>query len=119
MHLGPEYLVHFKYSSMLNVVYVTSLYAIGMPILFPIAALTFTIFWIHERYHVAYTYRRPPKLDIKVTQNTLKFMRFAPVLLLINGFWMLSNNQIFENNVYQIMYESDMMPTRHTLKSLF
>ena len=35
---GGDYVIHFKYS-VLNVVYVTMMYGIGMPILFPIAAL--------------------------------------------------------------------------------
>lgn len=36
---GGDYVIHFKYSGVLNVVYVTMMYGMGMPILFPIAAL--------------------------------------------------------------------------------
>jgi len=39
VHQGVDYVIHFKYSAVLNVVYVTCMYGIGMPILFPIAAL--------------------------------------------------------------------------------
>ena len=35
---GWDYVVHFKYSFVLNVVFVTMMYGVGMPILFPIAA---------------------------------------------------------------------------------
>lgn len=56
MYSGPDYIVHFKYSSLFNSVYVTCLYGVGLPVLWPIAALTIGIFYLHERYHVAYTY---------------------------------------------------------------
>jgi hypothetical protein len=35
-----EYMIHFKYSDALNVVFVSCLYGLTMPILFPIAAIT-------------------------------------------------------------------------------
>jgi hypothetical protein len=71
MYSGPSYIVYVKYSSILNVVYVTMMYGIGMPILFPIAVATLGIHWIHERYHMAYTYQLPPSLDDKLTLNTI------------------------------------------------
>lgn len=38
---GSDYLVHFKYSGILNIVYISMMYGIGMPLLFPIGALNF------------------------------------------------------------------------------
>lgn len=38
---GAEYVIHFKYSGILNIVYITMMYGVGMPILFPIAAFNF------------------------------------------------------------------------------
>lgn len=38
---GKDYVIHFKYSGILNIVYITMLYGVGMPILFPIAAFNF------------------------------------------------------------------------------
>jgi hypothetical protein len=35
---GSDYFIHFKYSQVLNVVYITFIYGLGMPLLFPIAA---------------------------------------------------------------------------------
>ena len=66
-----------------------------MPVLFPIAALSYLIFWLVERYQVAYTYPMPPALDDQMTKNALSLLSYSPVLLLVNGYWMLSNKQIF------------------------
>jgi len=40
-HGGKDYIIHFKYSNVLNIVYITMTYGIGMPILFPIAVFNF------------------------------------------------------------------------------
>ena len=46
---GEEYLIHFKYSDMLVIVYVSCMYGLGIPLLFPIGALNLGITWISER----------------------------------------------------------------------
>ena len=56
LHSGPSYIVYVKYSTILNVAYVTMMYGVGMPALFPIAVVTYWIMLIHEKYHMAYTY---------------------------------------------------------------
>lgn len=38
---GDDYIIHFKCSGVINVVWVTMLYGFGLPILFPIAAFNF------------------------------------------------------------------------------
>jgi len=38
---GKAYIIHYKYSSVLNVVFVSMMYGIAMPILFPLGAINF------------------------------------------------------------------------------
>ena len=97
LYSGPDYIVHFKYSGILNVTFVTMFYGLGLPILFPIAMLSYLIFWMTERYQIAYSYQLPPAMDDKMTINAINVLSYAPVLFLFNGYWMLSNRQIFEN----------------------
>ena len=118
MYSGPSYIVHFKYSSVFNSVYVTMLYGVGLPIMFPIAALGLAIFWSLERYHMAYTYRLPPSLDDRLTKNAVRVLKFAPVMLLANGYWMLGQSQIFDGWVNQKATSLDFMPTGHTFACL-
>ena len=56
LYSGPNHMIHFKYSVLLNMTYVTMMYGLGMPALFPIAAIGYFIFWLTERYQIAYTY---------------------------------------------------------------
>lgn len=51
---GADYVIHFKFANVLNVVYVSMMYGAGMPILFPIAAFNFLNQYICERIIVAY-----------------------------------------------------------------
>ena len=95
---GGDYVIHFKYSGVLNVVYVTMMYGIGMPILFPIAALNLFNQWICERLVVAYMMKRPPALDNKLSENCIAMLKLAPIVFLANGFWMVSNLQIFKSH---------------------
>ena len=63
LYSGPEYALHFKYAAMLNVIFVTFMYGIAIPLLFPLAFLFFLISIIVERVALAYSYRKPPMFD--------------------------------------------------------
>ena len=67
------------------------MYGLGLPILFPIAAISYFIFWVVERYQVAYSYPMPPALDDRLTKNAVSLLQYSPLLLLANGYWMISN----------------------------
>lgn len=60
---GPLFYTHFKYSSILNIVFVTFMYGFGLPILFPIACVTFLITYVIEKSSLYYSYRQPPAYD--------------------------------------------------------
>jgi len=97
LHSGADYVIHFKYSGVLNIVYVTMMYGMGLPLLFPIAAASIFSQWVNERVNVAYVNKLPPTLDEKLTNNAINMLKWAPVLLCANGYWMISNRQIFSN----------------------
>ena len=94
---GADYIIHFKYSEMLNIIFVTMMYGFSQPLLFPISAVALTLNIIIERTIIAYTMKLPPALDNRLTQYALRTVKFAPYLYLINAFWALGNPQIFSN----------------------
>ena len=91
LYSGPDFIIHFKYSAILNVTYVTMFYGAGIPILFPIAVLSYIVFYITERYQLAFTYTMPPAMDDMLTKNALHLLSYSPLALLLNGYWMFSN----------------------------
>ena len=95
------------------------MYGLGMPILFPIASIAYFVFWAVERYQVAYTYPMPPALDDRMTKNALSLLTFSPVLLMMNGYWMLSNKQIFDSELNSVSSTTENMLTGHTFEDLY
>ncbi len=53
--------MHFKYSTILNSVFVTFMFGFGIPILFPITAITFYIIYLIEKSSFYYSYRLNPQ----------------------------------------------------------
>lgn len=94
------------------------MYGMGMPILFPLAAFNFMNQWICERMIVAWFMKLPPSLSDTLMQNFTKRVRFAPLLLVFNGWWMISNLQIFQNRWAWIDEKDQQMKSGHSFNYL-
>lgn len=68
-----------------------------MPIMFPMAALIISNQRLAERVQVAYNMRQPPAMDNALSKSVLNILKFGPVIMLFNGFWLLDNRQFFDN----------------------
>lgn len=88
---GGEYVIHFKQSGVLLVVFVTCMYGVGMPLLFPVASFNFFNQYFCERIMAAYQVKLPPSLDDKLTKNMISVIKWAPLIMMFNGYWALSN----------------------------
>jgi len=67
LYSSGDYVIHFKYSGVLNIVYIAFMYGMGLPLLFPIAVFSIFTQWANERYNIAYVFKLPPTLDEKLT----------------------------------------------------
>jgi hypothetical protein len=56
LYCGPEYVIHYKYSFIMNVVFMTFMFGAGLPILFPLALCSLVVLYIMERLQAAYSY---------------------------------------------------------------
>lgn len=84
--------MHYKYSAILNVVFCTFMYGFGLPLLFPIAFVTFVILYFVEKSMLYYSYKLPPMYDERLNDDVLSKLQWAPVFFFIFGYWMLSSN---------------------------
>lgn len=70
--------------------------------------------YISERIIVAYAMRLPPALDNRLTNYSVSLLKWAALLLLINGFWMIGSTQIFGEEVWSYVdLKSDIMKSGH------
>jgi len=97
VYTGKEWQIHFKYSDALNITFLACLYGIGMPIMFPMAALIISNQRLAERVQVAYNMKQPPAMDDALSKSVLSILKFAPLCLLFNSYWLLDNRQFFDN----------------------
>lgn len=83
--------MHYKYSSILTIVYITFMYGFGMPVLFPIACASFLVLYFVEKIMLFYGYVMPPMYDERLSNDVLRKLQFAPLLYIMFGYWMASN----------------------------
>lgn len=105
--------MHFKYAGMLNLVFVTFMYGLAVPLLFPITFLFFAVSYIIERVCLAYSYRLPPSFDDSLNKSALYIMKFAPLTMMLFGYWVMGNRQIFSNDVTSRTLKTDPVITNH------
>mmetsp|Transcript_39255 Transcript_39255/g.37673 ORF Transcript_39255/g.37673 Transcript_39255/m.37673 type:complete len:291 (-) Transcript_39255:46-918(-) len=108
--------MHFKYSAIMNVVFVTFMYGLAIPVLFLIAFAFFVIHYIAEKLCITYFFKKPPMFDEKLNASALDMMKWAPAFMMLFGYWVLGNRQIFYNRVVAKTYRSDpTLSTHHPL----
>ena len=119
LYSGPTFFIHYKYSSILNITFVTMMYGLGLPILFPVAAASFLTLYLMEKTMIYYAYRQPPMYDEKLNNNVLSILTYAPLLFLSFGYWMYSSQQLFQNDFDGIVNTSDVRQTGHVWTEVF
>jgi hypothetical protein len=113
---GGDYVIHVKYSGMLNVVFVTMMYGFGQPLLFPIGALNLFNTYLSERIIVAYTMRLPPALDSRLLNYAVSQLKWAALLFILNAYWMIGSPQIFGIDSWSYKdLASDVMKSGHKI----
>ena len=114
---GPEYQMHWKYSNMMNVVWVAMIFGPGVPMLYPCACFTFIVNYIDERLCLAYYFKQPPNYDHQLSLDSIEIMKWAVPVNLFISFWMFSNQQIFTNHVHPVVDTLANEVTGHTLSN--
>ena len=75
------------------------MYGMGIPVLFPIAAMSLFVLYCMEKMMLYFVYREPPMYDEKLNTNALTMLTYAPLLFLSFGYWMLSSKQLLGNTL--------------------
>jgi hypothetical protein len=72
-------------------VFVSFMYGMFMPILFPIALVGIINMYFVERLTLAWFYRQPPVFDGKLNTAAIKVLKTAPIGMFVLGYWALGN----------------------------
>ena len=120
LYAGPEMLMYFKYSNVMNLVFAAFTHGAALPILFPVTWFGILNNYFTERILLAYYYRTPPMFDNKLDRAALRLLRFAPIFGLLMSYWYLGNRQIFFNES-GLLAEAfgEMLGIRHPVFPVF
>jgi len=105
--------LHFRYSSIMNFVFVAFTHGLALPILFPIAAFGIFNQWLAEKLLFAYFYKQPPLLDNQLNDRSLKILQKAPLAMMLLGYWQLGNRQMFFNEPSELVNAKDIVDSKH------
>ncbi len=76
---------------MLVITWITFMFGPGLPILFPIGLFGLIMLYVTDRVSLAYLNRQPPVYDLKMNDTTIGMLKFAPILYMLVGSWVYSN----------------------------
>lgn len=98
VYTGNDFKLSIRYAQLLMTSCVTLVYGTGMPILYPVAALSFLLsYWVDKGLMVKY-YRAPPHYSTEVGDTMMRFLPLAFAVHLAVSAWMLSSLSIFSSD---------------------
>lgn len=106
--------MHYKYSAIMNIVFITMMFGAGLPLLFPLASFSLLLMYMLEKYEIYYVFQQPPAYDEKLNNAVLANLDKAPIFLLSFGYWFLTNLQMTSNDYLEpIESLSDTFKSQH------
>lgn len=112
---GLPYTMYAQYTSVLVMVFVSFMYGLILPILFPITLFGLIVMYINERLQLAYNHPKPPMYGVELNNKVLFILKQAPLAMLMIAYWALGNNQMFDNHVSYITNKSSPQNPHHDL----
>jgi hypothetical protein len=49
--------MHYKYSAIMNIVFITMMFGAGLPILFPLASFSLLVMYMLEKFEIYYVFQ--------------------------------------------------------------
>jgi hypothetical protein len=83
-------------------------------VLFVLVLISLINIYIFERYKFAYLYRKPPTIGNNLNAGALEILSAAPIFMLLFGFWILGNNEMFFNRKTPMESLNLDSKTKHT-----
>ncbi|TNV85819.1 hypothetical protein FGO68_gene5047 [Halteria grandinella] len=115
---APEMLIDYRYAAMMLNIFIAMMFGSGIPILIPIALFNLALMYVLDRLMTVYVYSQPPLFGIQITHATLETLKWAAILHLSIGYWMLSNMQIFGSVINPKSYANEVLRTGHSLNKI-
>lgn len=98
LFVGPEFEFSHNYSQLITTIFVCLTFSTGIPVLYPIAAANFGIFYMTEKYFFIHLYKIPPHFNALVGKMATTLIPYALIIHIIMAIWVLSNDGLFRDH---------------------
>lgn len=95
IYLGPQFCLNYRYTQLLVNFYICWMYAISMPVLTVIGAISFLITYWVDKFLFCNFYRIPPKYSDDIGSKSTRLIECSIILHIFMSTWILGNNYIF------------------------
>jgi len=117
LNSGAEHLLFEKYPRLVNIVMVSMMYSFGLPIFLILTFVSLLISYFIDKLLVAYYHRKPPMYDDTLNKTSVHFMKWGAFIYLAIAYWMVSNRQMFGNDLTPKEYQDQVDEYHHYLHS--
>lgn len=115
---GPENHLSYRYSHIVSLVFITMVFGVGIPILFPITLIAVVVQYVFERLLTVYYYSKPIMKEDIGSEASIAALKWCVLLYTFIGYWMLSSKQIFHREVASIRRRGDLENNHHSVYEL-
>jgi hypothetical protein len=98
INTGSVFDLDYRLAQIAVVVMHTFMFSVGLPILFLLAAMNFTMMYWMDKYLILRIYKTPVQYDHKPINFTLKLMRWSFLFHFFIGFYMITCDGILSSN---------------------
>lgn len=84
---GAEFVLSTRYGEILNIIFVTLTFSAGLPILVPLAALSFAQHYLIDKFEFLRVSKLPPRYSTALAQGAAELMVYACIGHLLFALW--------------------------------
>lgn len=117
LNSGAEHLLFEKYPRLVNIVMVSMMYAFGLPIFLILTLICLVVSYIIDKLLVVYYHRKPPMYDDTLNNLSVQFLKWGGFIYLAISYWMISNRQMFGNDLTEKAYQDEIDEYHHYFNS--
>eukprot|EP01017_Pseudomicrothorax_dubius_P039656 TRINITY_DN6109_c0_g1_i1.p1 TRINITY_DN6109_c0_g1~~TRINITY_DN6109_c0_g1_i1.p1 ORF type:complete len:370 (+),score=67.41 TRINITY_DN6109_c0_g1_i1:385-1494(+) len=99
LYLGPIFLIEYRYSAVLTMMFLCLTYSSGLPCLYFVTfAYLFITYWI-DKLFIFRLYRTPPNFDADIERRVRDLLQYAVFIHVIFAIWVYGNTDIFQQEI--------------------
>jgi len=118
LHAGPIYPFNYKVAESMTFIFATIYFGPAMPFFYVVGLWSLALHYFMERYKLAYFYRIPPQYTSALTILHIQIMALVPIWSLMLTFWIYTNQQMFDNKIDTLKFQSGIVKSHHFIGDL-